>query len=330
MQSASHGLRNALSDGANDTDTDTDQEAGPQNDYEGGPEEEAEEDDDFRQPSQYWFASTLCPLLAGTFGPIANGFSICALAMSWRVYIPPGGSEQSATKITDPNWLIIVNAISLAFALAGNSSLLLNMARKLRFEIAQPLTILGFFTAGFLLIADLAAISASPTYWLTGKFAPAPRHALSGAPYYAILAASLYMVVGIAMCLTVYGAIKGYYEKAFKLTDPQRTLMLQTMLFVAYLLLGALVFSNVEGWDYLVAVYWADVTLLTVGLGDYSPQTHLGQSLLMPFAIGGILMIGLVIGSIRSLVLERGQQKLAARFTEKRRSHAIHNVRLTP
>lgn len=82
------------------------------------------------------------------------------------------------------------------------------------------------------------------------------------------------------------------------------------MSFVIYLLLGALVFSKVEGWKYLDAVYWADVTLLTVGLGDYSPKTRVGRGLLFPFAIGGILMVGLVVGSIRSLVLERGKEKV--------------------
>jgi potassium channel subfamily K len=95
---------------------------------------------------------------------------------------------------------------------------------------------------------------------------------------------------------------------------------------VAYLLLGALVYSHIEGWEYLNAVYWADVTLLTVGLGEYSPSTSLGKGLLFPFAIGGILMIGLVVGSIRSLVLDRGKEKLSLRIVEKKRSKATRNV----
>ena len=61
------------------------------------------------------------------------------------------------------------------------------------------------------------------------------------------------------MCLTVYGAVAGRYKKEFNLTPAQRTLMLQTMSFIAYELLGALVFSNVEGWKYLDAVYWCQV-----------------------------------------------------------------------
>lgn len=102
--------------------------------------------------------------------------------------------------------------------------------------------------------------------------------------------------------------------------------MLQTIGFVVYLLLGALVFSTVEGWDFLDAVYWADVTLLTVGLGDYSPSTHAGRSLLFPFAFGGIVMVGLVIGSIRSLILERGKQKMSARFLETKRQKVVSTV----
>lgn len=125
------------------------------------------------------------------------------------------------------------------------------------------------------------------------------------------------------MLATVYGAYKGYYEKEFQLTISQRTLMLQTISFLIYLLAGAAVYSHIEDWMFLDAVYWADFTLLTVGIGDYAPTTHLGRSLLFPFAIGGIIIIGLVIGSIRSLVLERGKAKMGARMVEKERRRLI-------
>lgn len=57
-------------------------------------------------PSTWWFASTACPLIAGTFGPMASGFNICALVYKWRVYIPPGGTEEHGTKLQDPGWLV--------------------------------------------------------------------------------------------------------------------------------------------------------------------------------------------------------------------------------
>jgi potassium channel subfamily K len=283
------------------------------------------------QPSRWWFASTACPLLAGTFGPIASGFNICALVYPWRQYIPPGGnestSEQTGQTLPDPPFLIALNVASLVCALIGNASLLLNMAQRVRFSIAQPITIAGFILAGVLLVVDLAVLSGSPHDAVTRPEAiPHDRHAFTGAFYYGIFAASIYIVIGGLMFMTVYGANTGHYRKRFALTGPQRTLMLQTMSFVTYLLLGALVYSHIEGWEYLNAVYWADVTLLTVGLGEYSPSTALGKGLLFPFAIGGILMIGLVVGSIRSLVLDRGKEKLSMRIVEKKRSKATRNV----
>ncbi|UJO25095.1 Outward-rectifier potassium channel TOK1 [Fulvia fulva] len=286
-----------------------------------------ETDDDYVQPNEWWFASALCPLLGATFGPVANGFSICALVYPWRAYIPPGKEAADGIKMEDPRWLIAVNAVSLAFALIGNGALLLNMARRVKFSIAQPTTITGYFAAGILLIADTSALASAPNYYITDSRAlPAANHALTSAYYYAIMAASIYMIIGALMCLTVYGALAGRYKKEFNLGPAQRTLMLQTMSFIGYELLGALVFSKVEGWKYLDAVYWSQVTLLTIGLGDFSPQSNVGRGLLFPFAIGGILMVGLVVGSIRSLVLERGQEKMAARITEKRRETAVNNV----
>ncbi|KAG9951888.1 voltage-gated potassium channel, partial [Aureobasidium melanogenum] len=286
------------------------------------------EERDYTNPNRYWFESTACPLIAGTFGPMASAFSICALSSSWRVYIPPGGTVNNSTTIDDPKWLLAINAVSLVLALLANGALLLNMAHRLKFSIAQPITIVGFVVSSGLLIADLAALTVSHTYQLpeSSPAAPAAHHALTSAFYYAIMAAAIYLIIAVLMCLTVYGAWKGHYARQFNLTAAQRTLMLQTMSFFTYLLLGALIFSHVEKWEYLDAVYWADVTLLTVGLGDYSPSTHTGRSLFIPYAIGGIVILGLVVGSIRTLVLERGQKKISARMMEKKRLRAVNSV----
>jgi potassium channel subfamily K, other eukaryote len=67
-------------------------------------EEELLEEAAFLNQTRWWFASTAFPLLAGTFGPIANAFSICALVQSWRVIVPPGGTEEHGIKIQDPHW----------------------------------------------------------------------------------------------------------------------------------------------------------------------------------------------------------------------------------
>lgn len=128
------------------------------------------------------------------------------------------------------------------------------------------------------------------------------------------------------MVVTFWGAMKGHYSKDFQLTNSQRTLMLQTIMFLMYLLVGALVFSTIEGWPYLDAVYWADVTLFTVGFGDFSAATPLGRALLFPYALIGVISLGLVVGSIRSLVLERGQRQLSARLMEKKRKRTLKRM----
>lgn len=233
------------------------------------------------------------------------------------VYPPP----LTLNKTSSICRLIAINAISLISAITANISLLLNMARRIPFRIAQPITIIGFWTASILLIALISV--AAHRFHAQGV----QDQALTQAYYYAIFAAGLYQIISYLMCVTVYGAYKGHYSREFKLTMAQRTLMLQTISFLTYQLLGALVFSKIEGWKFLDAVYWADFTSLTIGIGaDFVPTTHLGRSLLFPFAIGGITILGLVVGSIRSLILDRGKKKMAARLTEKTRATLVQKV----
>jgi potassium channel subfamily K len=102
---------------------------------------------------------------------MASAFSICALVVHWRVSIPPGAAEENGLPIPDPKWwvwfldmfiggplrclnwksltdvpnrLIGVNAAQLAIALLSNLFLLLNMARRVSFAIAQPITVIGW------------------------------------------------------------------------------------------------------------------------------------------------------------------------------------------
>ena len=193
------------------------------------------------------------------------------------------------------------------------------MARRASFAIGQSVTIVGFYISGLLLIA-LAAVANSSHF-------KQEQQALTQAFFYAIFAAILYCTIASLMIITVFGAFRGHYEKQFSLTSAQRTLMLQTIMFMAYLLIGALVYKYVENWKYPDAIFFANFTLLTIGLGSpFTPQTHLGRSLLFPYAFGGIVSIGLVIGSIRSLVLDRGKKKLRARFVERKRENTLKSI----
>ncbi len=102
--------------------------------------------------------------------------------------------------------------------------------------------------------------------------------------------------------------------------------MVQTIFFIVYLLAAAAVFARIEGWKFLDAVYWTDVTIFTIGYGDFVPKTHLEQSLFFPIAVGDILFVGLIIAFVRTLVLESGTKKVNVRIVEKARKQALKNL----
>ncbi|KAF4984255.1 hypothetical protein FDECE_17129 [Fusarium decemcellulare] len=253
----------------------------------------------------------------------ASAFSICALVRPWRQHLHPGQDLDDAVFVPDPAWLTTINAIQLCMAIVSNVFLLLNMTRRIRFTIAQPITIIGWYISAILLIS-LLATAAGPL--VDGIKFPADELIWSQAFYYGMWAAILYFVDASLMVVTFTGAWTGHYGKDFNLTPSQRTLMLQTIMFLMYMLLGALVFSHIEDWNYLDAVYWADVTLFTVGFGDFKATSTLGRALMMPYALVGVISLGLVIGSIRSLVLERGKRQVDARMEEKKRRRIVRSM----
>ncbi|KAL6690850.1 voltage-gated potassium channel [Trichoderma pleuroticola] len=282
-----------------------------------------ENDNCHLQPTRWWFLSSVFPMIAGTIGPIASAFSICALVSPWRQHFIQGGDPDSAPYIPDPAWLTAVNAVQLGIALISNFFLLFNMARRIRFGIAQPITIVGWYFSAIVLIC-LLCTGAGPLI----EDLPFPRDEMiwSQSFYYGIWAAILYFIVATLMSITFWGAYSGHYPKDFILTLSQRTLMLQTISVLIYLHVGAVVFSNIEGWRYLDAVYWADVTLFTVGFGDFTPTTNLAKALMIPYAIVGIISLGLVIGSVRGLTLEGGKRRLLARMEEKKRRRTVRSI----
>jgi voltage-gated potassium channel len=57
------------------------------------------------------------------------------------------------------------------------------------------------------------------------------------------------------------------------------------------------------------ALWWAFVTITTVGYGDYYPVTPTGQFVAVGVMIGGIALIGVVTATLASWIVERVEQK---------------------
>lgn len=280
---------------------------------------QSEEDavEDINAPIRVWLVVTMFPLIASTFGPMASAFNICAIAIDWRTHVNPNSTESEGAHIRDPRWLVAVNVTSLVIAIIANLFLLAQMTKRIRFSIAAPVTIVGWYISGFI---DIGLVAAAP------RNLPLPTDGLSAysqAYYYACFAGALYVILSIMLSCTAVGIWIFRFSDEFKLSMSQRSLMLQTMMYLGYLLAAGAVYARVESEDYLDAVYYANVTIFTIGLGDYSPKTHLGRALLFPMAIGGILFVGLIIANIRSLVLESCSRKINIRVIEKARASAL-------
>ncbi|KAL6908779.1 potassium channel [Trichoderma evansii] len=273
--------------------------------------------------SRWWFVSSVFPTIAGALGPVALSFSICSLCQPWVQQNPPPTAVGGAVYVSDPAWLTVLKALQLVVAVGSNIFLLLDLTRKVRFTIAEPITIIGWYLSSICLIC-LHAVARGP---LLNSLGLAVDDAIwSQAFFYGIWAAILYFIGASLLVVTFWGALKGNYENDFNLSRSQRTLMLQSIMFIAFILLGAVVFAAIENWSYLDGVYWADVTLFTIGFGDFVLTTALGKALLVPYVLFGIISLGLVVSSIQSMIVGRAGQRLDARAEEKSRRWMLKKI----
>jgi potassium channel subfamily K len=126
-----------------------------------------------------------------------------------------------------------------------------------------------------------------------------PGQTYSQGFWHAVIAACLYLIGSMILMVNMTGYFLGHYPQHFDLDDDQRTLILQTMMFFFWLAGGAAVFSKVCGFTYTDALYFCDVTVLTIGFGDIVAPNDAGRGLVFPYAVLGIIFLGLMINSIR-------------------------------
>ena len=109
----------------------------------------------------------------------------------------------------------------------------------------------------------------------------------------------------------VFKAIR--YSKSIKMIldvfkTQKKPLMTVGILAAGYVLISALVIFNVEpdSFDnFFEAVYWATVSLTTMGYGDIYPVTTLGRIVTMVSSIFGIAIIALPAGIITAGFMEQ-------------------------
>lgn len=136
--------------------------------------------------------------------------------------------------------------------------------------------------------------------------------------FYGIIAAGLYILIATLLAIYTASGRSVHLSRKDRRTVEGTSIILRSITFAVFLLGGAAVYSAIEGWSFMDALYWADTTLLTIGIGNLAPKSHLGRSLLFPYATLGIISLGLVISSIASFTKDMRNMKLRFKLKEAR------------
>lgn len=119
--------------------------------------------------------------------------------------------------------------------------------------------------------------------------------------------------------INMLGYFLGKYPQHFSLSDEQRTLILQMTTFVIWLLIGAAIFQRAIGIPFADALYFCDVTILTLGFGDITATSSVARGLVWPYAVIGVIILGLVVGSIHKFAREVHYDNVVRKHIEQKR-----------
>jgi voltage-gated potassium channel Kch len=79
------------------------------------------------------------------------------------------------------------------------------------------------------------------------------------------------------------------------------------------LIAGTVIYTIVEGWSPLDALYFSVVTLTTVGYGDLAPTTDLGKGFTIVFILAGVGIIVVFASQVVNAMVADRTERVRAR-----------------
>lgn len=260
----------------------------------------------------WYYASNFFPMVAASIGPISNLNSVASLSEPWRINLSDG------TRIGDFKWVLGVNAISLFLGCASNVSLLLNFSGRVDYAHAQFVSIVGWYFACVSLVGLL--VSTQYLYFQDSSISKSEGY------WHGIFTAILYFVSASSLLVNWIGHRRNKYPATFNLTTAQRRIMFQNLLFILWIGFGALLFTYLDDLHYPDAVYYCVVTVTTIGLGDILPKTTVARALVLPYALVGVIYLGLIVTSITSVVMSSNSAAVVYDRAERARVHVYERL----
>lgn len=136
-----------------------------------------------------------------------------------------------------------------------------------------------------------------------------------------IISACLYVLIAGLLLIYIVSMQVSPFSPADRRKIECTGIVFRITTFAILLLSGAAVFSTIEGWSLMDALYFTDYTLLTIGIGNLVPKTHLGRSLLFPYAALGITGLGFIITAVASFTDQMRELKLKCKIEEALRDN---------
>ncbi|TDL28923.1 voltage-gated potassium channel [Rickenella mellea] len=248
--------------------------------------------------------ASISPLLAAVIAPLSTLMDIPALTEHWYDY-------KDGTGRPDPRTNIYLSAIGLAFNVLANGLLIIRFSASDHFwATATRMSVLCWAIKVVVAIVNVSVYGS--------RLDPAVVYGEG----FCCAVVSL-IISGLILCLLMLHFVFGFRNprepptpKQLQLRMAGRQFMLQNTFFIAWMGILALFMSQLEGWTYLQGIYFASVTFLTIGFGDFYPTLTVTKIVLFPFALVGIAQLGNIIGIIASFFSAQAQAREDARRAE--------------
>jgi voltage-gated potassium channel len=82
-------------------------------------------------------------------------------------------------------------------------------------------------------------------------------------------------------------------------------------------LLGAIFYHKVEGWNLLNSLYFTVITLTTIGYGDFVPITPVGKIFTMLYVFLGLGVLAMFISTVAEYSLKEQRQQRELKMAQK-------------
>lgn len=276
----------------------------------------------------YWVSIT--PLICGGLGPMLTLLALSGCVDPWRFENLLNGTTRTDK---DPKWVIAIIGVALFVGLIANIFLLLTMLGRANQKYMQLLSIAlwtlecMYVHLRCLLKFSLAVMEFTAIGVYVRIVGDGGRWIYAQGFWMTVCSASISFVCAFLLALNAFILPPSRKRGKVGLSCSQRVFVIQIMVFILWLAMyhnsfttlkfrGAAIFCGVEKFTFSESLYFVNTTVTTVGFGNgYAciwylftivvPTTNLGRALVMPYAILGILFLGLLVSSLRTIVAER-------------------------